>query len=322
MKVTAPRQAGDGSREAVQAIETPAPGNRSTTRRQLLKKAGVALAVVAAAELLEASEALSVVHAETQPGGSTAGAKPVGAVAPLSSPSPDWRNNLLRMQDELAAALNKPLAERRWGMVIDRRKCVGCMSCTVACKAENGLPPGVVYRPVIEKEVGTYPVVARRFTPRPCMQCENPPCVPVCPVHATYRRPDGVVAIDYQQCIGCRYCISACPYGARQFDFGEYYTAHTPELEPYELSPSHEYGKKWVRKGGRSPVGNARKCQFCLHRLNAGMLPACVTTCIGGATYFGDLKLAGSLVSEMIGKENTSRLKEELGTHPAVYYLG
>ncbi len=322
--MTALREARGGAGAVGTEAVGAASGNGVTSRRDLLRKAGVALAAVAVAEILETSEALSVVHAEALPGGSSAGAKPAVSVpaAPLASPGSEWRSNVLRMQDELAAALKKPLAERRWGMVIDRRKCVGCMSCTVACKAENGLPPGVVYRPVIEEEMGTYPAVGRRFTPRPCMQCENPPCVPVCPVHATYRQPDGVVVIDYEQCIGCRYCITACPYGARGFDFGEYYTTRTPEVQPYELSPSHEYGKKWVRKGERSPVGNARKCQFCLHRLNAGMLPACVTTCIGGATYFGDLKLAGSLVSEMIGQESASRLRDELGTRPAVYYLG
>ena len=302
----------------------PVLGKVVTSRRDLLKKAGVALAIVAVGKSLEVSETLRVVQAEALPGGATLGGKPPASVpaTPLPSPGAELRNNVLRMQGELAAALKKPLAERRWGMVIDRRKCVGCMSCTVACKAENGSPPGVVYRPVVQEETGKYPDVARRFTPRPCMQCENPPCVAVCPVNATYPRPDGVVVIDYEQCIGCRYCITACPYGARQFDFGEFYTTGTPEIEPYELSPTHEYGKKWVRKGGRSPVGNARKCQFCLHRLNAGILPVCVTTCIGGATYFGDLKLGGSLVSELVGKESVSRLKEEMGTHPAVYYLG
>ena len=293
-----------------------AADNSHLSRRELLKKAGIALAAAAAVEVLDVSQALA--EAQAQTGMATA---PAVTIAPLLNPDTEWQNNLLRMQAELTEALKKPVEQRHWVMVIDRRKCVGCMSCTVACKAENGLPPGVVYRPVIEEEIGTYPHATRRFTPRPCMQCEDPPCVPVCPVNATYRRPDGIVAIDYEKCIGCRYCITACPYGARYFDFGEYYTENTPELEPYELSPTSEYGKQWVRKGGRSPVGNARKCQFCLHRLAAGMLPACVTTCIGGATYFGDLNLEGSLVRELIGNEQVSRLKEELGTRPSVYYI-
>ena len=110
---------------------------------------------------------------------------------------------LERMRIELKRALQKPSAERRWVMVIDLRKCVGCHACTVSCVAENKLPPGVVYRPVIEEEWGTYPNVGRRFVPRPCMQCENPPCVPVCPVNATYTNEEGIVEMNYERCIGC-----------------------------------------------------------------------------------------------------------------------
>jgi len=228
---------------------------------------------------------------------------------------------LLRMQRELHRTLKKPIDQRRWVMVIDLRKCIGCSACTVACIAENHLPPGVVYRPVLEEEIGEYPHVTRRFTPRPCMQCDDPPCVPVCPVKATYKRPDGIVEINYEQCIGCRYCVTACPYSARTFDFGENYSDGTPERQPYETSQSPEYGKNWNRTNGKSPVGNVRKCQFCLHRLNAGMLPACVTTCVGVATYFGDANDHESLVAELIAKPNVVRLKEEMGTNPKVYYL-
>jgi molybdopterin-containing oxidoreductase family iron-sulfur binding subunit len=238
--------------------------------------------------------------------------------APGSTPGRE--NILLRMQADLQRALAKPLEQRRWIMVIDLRKCIGCSSCTVACKAENQLPPGVVYRPVIEEEIGSYPNVSRRFTPRPCMQCENPPCTQVCPVGATFKRPDGIVEIDYNVCIGCRYCINACPYSARTFDSGFYYTKDTPEEQPYEKQANFEYGKRWNRAQG-SPIGNARKCTFCLHRLEAGMLPACTTTCIGGATYFGDANLPDSLVSELVASPNVMRLKEELGTNPKVYYL-
>ena len=234
---------------------------------------------------------------------------------------PDGDNPLLRMQRELQRAMKKPIDQRRWVMVIDLRKCIGCSACTVACIAENHLPPGVVYRPVLEEEIGEYPHVTRRFTPRPCMQCDNPPCVPVCPVKATYKRPDGIVEINYEQCIGCRYCITACPYSARTFDFGENYSDGTPERQAYETSPAPEYGKNWSRKNGESPVGNVRKCQFCLHRLNAGMLPACVTTCVGVANYFGDANDHDSLVAEMIAKPNMVRLKEEMGTNPKTYYL-
>lgn len=228
---------------------------------------------------------------------------------------------LLRMQADLRRALEKPVNERRWVMVIDLRKCIGCHSCTIACIAENKLPPGVVYRPVIDEEIGTYPHVSRTFTPRPCMQCDNPPCVPVCPVAATFKRPDWIVAIDYDRCIGCRYCIAACPYNARTFDFGEYYTEDTPALQPYEKAPTYEYGKKRVRDGDASPVGNARKCHFCLHRLDAGMLPACVNACVGRATYFGDANDPESLVHELLGRPDVRVLKPEAGTKPRVHYL-
>src|SRR3989338_6862432 len=154
---------------------------------------------------------------------------------------------LIRMQEELRRAMAKPVEARHWRMVIDTRKCVGCHACTIACIAENKLPPGVVYRPVVSEELGEFPNLGLRFTPRPCMQCEEPPCVPVCPVIATWKRPDGVVAIDYDKCIGCGYCITACPYNARTRDLGEFYTEGTPAVKSYEKEPNFEYGKNWDR---------------------------------------------------------------------------
>ncbi len=232
-------------------------------------------------------------------------------------------NHLERMLRDLDRALAKPLEQRKWVMVIDLQKCTGCKACTVSCVAENNLPPGVVYRPVVEEEIGEFPNVAKRFIPRPCMQCDNPPCTPVCPVSATWKRPDGIVEIDYSVCIGCRYCIAACPYNARCADFGEFYNQDTPEIMDYETRPNFEYGKEWKREPGHhaSPIGNARKCHFCLHRIENGMLPACVTTCLGGATYFGDYNDEKSLVHELVGSTRVMRLKEELGTEPKVFYL-
>jgi len=122
---------------------------------------------------------------------------------------------ITRMQEDLKRALAKQPQDRRWVMVIDLRKCVGCHACTIACVAENKLPPGVVYRPVLEEEWGVYPNIGRRFVPRPCMQCDTPPCVPVCPVGATFTNEEGIVAMNYGRCIGCRYCLTACPYSAR-----------------------------------------------------------------------------------------------------------
>lgn len=231
------------------------------------------------------------------------------------------QNSITRMTEELRRAMQKPADQRRWVMVIDLRKCTGCQACNISCIAENQLPPGVVYRPVIDEEIGTYPNVTIRSIPRPCMQCENPPCVPVCPVNATWRAADGIVDIDYDQCIGCRYCMTACPYHARTFDFGYRYTEGTPEVQPYEEQSNFEYGKRWSRAGQSSPIGNVRKCHFCRHKLEAGMLPSCVTTCIGYATYFGDANDPESLVAGLMNRANAFRLKEEAGTAPRVYYL-
>lgn len=238
-----------------------------------------------------------------------------------TTPKDAEQDILLRMQEELRRAMAKPVEQRRWIMVIDTRKCVGCHACTVACIAENKLPPGVVYRPVVQEQIGSYPNVQLRFLPRPCMQCDEPPCIPVCPVNATWKRPDGITAIDYDKCIGCRYCVAACPYGARTSDFGHEYTEGTPASQPYEHQPNHEYGKSWSRENHGSPVGNARKCQFCLHRLERGLLPECVTTCIGRANYFGDVNDVTSLVAEKAKAANQMRLLEEKGTKPKVIYL-
>ncbi|MBI5523634.1 MAG: 4Fe-4S dicluster domain-containing protein [Desulfarculus sp.] len=241
-------------------------------------------------------------------------------------------DHLIRMQRDLKRALGRDQAKVRWSMVIDQARCVGCHACAIACVAENKLPPGVVYRLVLEEEVGDYPHVGRRFLPRPCQQCQNPPCTKVCPVTATYKNPQGVVVVDYNRCIGCRYCLVACPYGARTSDFGEWYTRGTAELDGklvgqkaaaqgYEAAPAAEYSKTWPARGSGSPQGNARKCHFCLHRLAVGLLPACVSTCIGRATFFGDRNDPAGLVHELLGSPRLRRLKESLGTQPAVYYL-
>ncbi len=306
---------------------TDAAGPSGLERRDFLIKAAAMLA--AGVAFPWGGLDVAVLPAQTSSAGATDPAVPAFAISPQAD-----EDVLIRMQRDLARALRKPIEQRRWGMVIDTRKCVACMSCTVACVMENKLPPGVVYRPVIDTEIGTYPNVTRQFLPRPCMQCDNPPCVSVCPVNATWKRPDGIIEIDYDVCIGCRYCITACPYQARTFDFGENWTNNAATGAPaalalagaaqYENEPNFEYSERWNRANGpipTSPVGNARKCHFCAHRLVDGLLPMCVTTCLGRATIFGDLNDPEALVTELAASSNAIRLKEDLGTEPKVFYL-
>ncbi len=211
------------------------------------------------------------------------------------------------------------MARKRYGMAIDLRRCVGCEACTVACKQENHTPPGVAYAKVVKEEVGEYPHVRRRFLPVLCNHCEHPPCTDVCPVGATWKRQeDGIVVVDYDICIGCRYCITACPYGARYFDFGDNYQEPMSE---FERQPSPEYAEYRDRTNGGSPIGNVRKCTFCLHRLARGEPPACVQTCMPRARIFGDLNDPDSEISRLVAERRGFRLKEELGTEPNVFYL-
>lgn len=229
---------------------------------------------------------------------------------------------LLTMQRDLVRALQKPPEQRRWGMLIDTRKCVGCNACTIGCVSEYKLPPGVVYRPTIDTMTGKFPDVKRQFLSRPCFQCENPSCVTVCPVGATKKEADGIVSIDYKKCIGCRSCIANCPYGARTFDTGAFYSEGTPAIQDYEKAGFYEYGKLWRRDSKHGDVvGSARKCHFCTSRISKELLPVCVTTCIGRATYFGDLNDEKSLVRKVMAENRIYRLKEETGNNPQVYYI-
>lgn len=178
---------------------------------------------------------------------------------------------------------------KKYGMAVDVRKCVGCMSCTISCKMENSIPFGVFRSWVNMTEKGKYPQVKRFFLPRLCNHCEKAPCVQVCPVKATYKREDGLVVIDESRCIGCGYCVVACPYHARF------------------MSPSKKV---------------ADKCSFCQHQLDRGGEPACVRNCMGKARIFGDLNDPHSEVSQLIANNPSQALRPELGTFPRVFYIG
>ena len=198
----------------------------------------------------------------------------------------------------------------RYGMVIDLKRCAGCNSCTVACRAEKGTPPGILYHRVEKYEAGKYPAARMKFRPIPCMHCEEPACLEVCPTGATYKRDDGIVLVDHNKCMGCRYCVLACPYEARHYlrRVDNYYG--TAARTPYEMLKQKDLDK-----------GTAVKCDFCVERLEKGRLPACVETCPAQARHFGDLDDPRSEVSELIAVSRGTVLREELGTKPSVYYI-
>jgi Fe-S-cluster-containing dehydrogenase component len=211
----------------------------------------------------------------------------------------------------------------RYGMVIDVERCVGCNACALACKQENFTPAGIWWNRSVITERGKYPNSRIVSFTLACMHCDNPPCVTVCPTGASYKRPDGIIAIDYDKCIGCKYCIKACPYGARQFmdKIRGYYPEHG--LTPYEQLGYAKHQE-----------GVVEKCAFCSPKIDGAAktglkpgvdiaaTPACVTTCIAYARTFGDLDDPNSEVSKLIAAKLARPMKPELGTKPKVYYIG
>jgi molybdopterin-containing oxidoreductase family iron-sulfur binding subunit len=229
----------------------------------------------------------------------------------------------------------------RYAMVIDLDRCMGCRACMEACKVENNTPQGAFWMYVFRFEEGEFPNVRVWFLPRPCMHCDNAPCVKVCPVGARYKRTDGLVATDYDRCIGCRYCEVACPYGVNSFNWKRpqenYYldwvdreaaavlAAATGGAVPPYRNPDLDrpYGPEQRRiAGGGRLKGVVEKCTFCVQRVERGLLPACVANCPTFALRFGDLDDPTSTVSRLLARRPHFRLLEDAGTAPRVYYLG
>jgi len=208
----------------------------------------------------------------------------------------------------------------RWGMTIDINSCVGCQTCTIACKHANDTTPGVQWRSVIDVESGEYPDVQRLFLVTGCQHCAEPSCVPVCPTGATKQRADGLVTMDYELCIGCASCAVACPYQARTIvhDPGFYYGTETVQ----ERAVAHD-----------DRIGVAQKCTFCITRVDDGLAaglspgidvdatPACAASCIASAITFGDFNDAESPVSKLAEANDYFQMHKELGNDPQIRYL-
>lgn len=210
-------------------------------------------------------------------------------------------------------------AEHNWKMVIDLSKCIGCGYCVRACQATNDVADeemrwNIVFPERTENGVEFY-------MNRPCQHCQEAPCVRVCPVGATWVRPDGIVAMDYNRCIGCRYCQVACPYDVRRFNWKT-------------VEAKNAYQPKWGKKEiERRPRGVVEKCTFCVHRIDRGLAqglmpgidkkvtPACVEACPVGARMFGDAQDEESPVSRFLRENATFRLREDWGTEPNVHYV-
>lgn len=208
----------------------------------------------------------------------------------------------------------------RWGMTIDVNRCVGCQTCTIACKHANDTVPGVQWRRVIDVETGEFPNVERLFLVTGCQHCAEPPCVPVCPTGATRQREDGLVTMDYDACIGCAYCAVSCPYQARTIvhDDRWYYGQSTRQ----EAAVKHD-----------ERLGVAQKCTFCVDKIDEGkqqglkpgvdlaVTPACAASCISQAIKFGDFHDPASHVSELVRERESFQMHAELGTNPQIRYL-
>jgi len=191
-----------------------------------------------------------------------------------------------------------------YAMVINLGKCVGCNACTAACKIDNATGFGVKYGRVVEVETGKFPDVEKLYVPLLCMHCEDPECLKVCPTKATFKTEDGVVLIDRDKCMGCRYCVVACPFMARFF---------------YEDSKRPQGLPRMDKEDER--LGTVEKCDLCIDRVKEGQNPVCVETCPYQARIFGDADDPESEVHKLIQSGRAKTLKEEEGFGASVYYI-
>ncbi len=229
----------------------------------------------------------------------------------------------VRMQRELEQAVASGKTPS-WLMVVDTRKCIGCDACTVACKAENPTGPGANFRRVIQKELPLRPIPWAIYKPVNCLQCGDAPCAKAVPEGMIVKRADGIVEFVQDKLRGpyAEAAVKACPFQLAHVDDGKTYTESTPNIQDYEGRAFVENGKSYTRKpGGNQLAGAARKCTFCSHLIYSGVLPMCVSTCVGGAMYFGDANDPNGLIQEITQGRTVFKGHENLGLKPRVIYF-
>ncbi len=246
----------------------------------------------------------------------------VTGISMLAVAAEKLSGTLVGAMQNAAADKRTALTASRWGMAVDLKKCAqkeGCTQCIESCHAVHNVPESgetahriewiwkASYESAFPSERNEYQAAALKETPVPlfCNHCDNPPCVRVCPTRATWRRADGIVMMDWHRCIGCRYCMAACPYGSRSFNWTD------PRL-------------RLTRQDANFPTrtkGVVEKCNFCEERLARGEMPACVKACPQEAMVFGDLGDRDSQVRQLLNSRYAIRRKPELGTVPEIFYI-
>ena len=224
----------------------------------------------------------------------------------------------------------RPIFGVEFGYALNLTRCIGCRKCAHACLKENNQSRDdaadieMSYIRVLEMNKGAInletsnpyydpaqvPQKDKYYMPVQCQQCRQSPCTKVCPVQATWREPDGIVVVDYNWCIGCRYCMAACPYDARRFNYKK------PTIDTASINPNQSYLSNRIR-----PKGVVEKCTFCLHRTREGRLPACLEVCPTGARVFGNLLDPDSEINFILNNKRVYVLKEDVGTLPRFYYF-
>jgi Fe-S-cluster-containing dehydrogenase component len=299
------------------------PGDDGSTRRAVLKGLGATLGVAAYAKALapltELTKETSMDEFLQKHYKELSKDEIATVIARLTQEAKEQYGADVTISDP------KPQEGVKFGYALNLSICNGCRKCAEACHLENNhdRPSHQSYIRVFEMTKGSMdfekgnvhydhpvPQPDKYYMPVQCQQCEHPPCVDVCPVEATWKEKDGIVVVDYNWCIGCRYCEAACPYHARRFNWQK------PQIPAAEINPDQSYLSNRIR-----PQGVMEKCTFCLHRTRNGRLPACLEACPTGARVFGDLNDPASEVRYVLENKRVFVLKEELGLKPQFFYF-